>query len=111
MFFLISIIGENISLEIQRKNVRTSRDWVDAKWIEVEPKKDTKSFIDSSLTYASRFNINEPESCENQMAPRLMAPEYNKMTSTSKHSAEKQDTDVLKLKKRWEIDFLADNKN
>ncbi|XP_027768660.1 uncharacterized protein LOC107003636 [Solanum pennellii] len=103
--------GENISLEIQRKNVRTSRDWVDAKWIEVEPKKDIKSFIDSSLTYASRFNINEPESCENQMAPRLMAPEYNKMTSTSKHSAEKQDTDVLKLKKRWEIDFLADNKN
>lgn len=41
----------------------------------------------------------------------LVAPEDNKMASTSKHSAEMQDTDVLKLKKRWEIDFLADNKN
>ncbi|XP_006351004.1 uncharacterized protein [Solanum tuberosum] len=103
--------GENILLEIQRKNVRTSRDWVDDKWIEVEQKKDMKSFIGSSLTYASRGSINEPENCENQMAPRLMAPEDNKMASTSKHSAEKQDTDVLKLKKRWYIDFLADNKN
>ncbi|KAH0713542.1 hypothetical protein KY289_009501 [Solanum tuberosum] len=103
--------GENILLEIQRKNVRTSRDWVDDKWIEVERKKDIKSFIGSSLTHASRCSINEPENCENQMTPRLMAPEDNKMASTSKDSAEKQDTDVLKLKRRWYIDFLADNKN
>ncbi|XP_055832335.1 uncharacterized protein LOC129901224 isoform X2 [Solanum dulcamara] len=100
-------VGENILLEIQRKNVRTSRDWVDDKWVEVEGKKDIKLFISLSLTYVSRCSIKDPGNCENQMAPKLVAPEDNKMASTSKHSAEKQDTDVLKLKKRWCFDFLA----
>ncbi|XP_015165774.1 uncharacterized protein [Solanum tuberosum] len=99
--------GENILLEIQRKNVRTSREWVDDKWVEVERKKDINSFISSSLTCLSSCSINEPGNCENQMAPRLVAPEDNKLASTSKHSAERQDTNVLKLKKRWYIDFLA----
>ncbi|WMV53851.1 hypothetical protein MTR67_047236 [Solanum verrucosum] len=93
--------GENILLEIQRKNVRTSREWVDDKWAEVERKKDINSFISSSLTCLSSCGINEPGNCENQMAPRLVVPEDNKLASTSKHSAEKQDTNVLKLKKRW----------
>lgn len=39
----------------------------------------------------------------------LVAPEDNKMASTSKHSAEMQDTDVLKLKKQWCIDFLEES--
>ncbi|KAH0745648.1 hypothetical protein KY285_007305 [Solanum tuberosum] len=55
---------ENILLEIQRKNVRTSRDWVDDKWVEVEGKKDIKSFISSSLTYVSRCTIKELGNCE-----------------------------------------------
>lgn len=56
----MSIIGENILLETERKNVRTSRDWVDDKWVEVEGKKDIKSFINSSSTYVSTRSIKEP---------------------------------------------------
>ncbi|KAH0713905.1 hypothetical protein KY289_009864 [Solanum tuberosum] len=89
----VYIPGENILLEIQRKNVRTSREWVDDKWVEVERKKDINSFISSSLTCLSSCSINEPGNCENQMAPRLVAPEDNKLASTSKHSAERMDTD------------------
>ncbi|XP_059307103.1 uncharacterized protein LOC132058784 [Lycium ferocissimum] len=67
--------GENRLLEIERKNVRISRDWIDDKWMEVEGKKD----------------IN--------------------MASTSKNSMNKQDTDVLNLKKRWCTDFLQGKKS
>ncbi|KAH0775966.1 hypothetical protein KY290_007377 [Solanum tuberosum] len=91
--------GENILLEIQRKNMRTSRDWVDDKWVEVKGKIDIKSFISSSLNDVSKCSIKEPDNCKKQMAPKLVSPEDNKMASTCKHSAEKQDTNVLKLKK------------
>ncbi|KAM3201723.1 hypothetical protein P3L10_034086 [Capsicum annuum] len=99
--------GKNRLLEIPRKNVRISRDWIDDKWVEVKGKKDIKSFISSSLNDVSKCSIKEPRNCENQMAPKLVAPEDKKMTSTSEHLAEKQATDVLKLKKRWGNDFLA----
>ncbi|KAF3615755.1 hypothetical protein FXO37_35368 [Capsicum annuum] len=95
------------SLEIPRKNVRVSRDWIDNKWVEVKGKKDIKSFISSSLNDESKCSIKEPGNCENQMAPKLVAPEDKKMASTSEHLADKQATDVLKLKKRWSNDFLA----
>ncbi|XP_049370769.1 uncharacterized protein LOC125835705 [Solanum verrucosum] len=103
--------GENILLEIQRKNMRTSRDWVDEKWVEVKGKIDIKSFISSSLNDVSKCSIKEPDNCKKQMALKLVSPEDNKMASTCKHSAEKQDTDVLKLKKRRCIDCIAGNKN
>ncbi|PHT24813.1 hypothetical protein CQW23_35521 [Capsicum baccatum] len=90
--------GENRLLEIPRRNVRISRDWIDNKWVEVKGKKDIKSFISSSLNDVSKCSIKEPGNCENQMAPKLVAPEDKKMTSTSEHLAEKQATDVLKPK-------------
>ncbi|XP_055827592.1 uncharacterized protein LOC129895843 [Solanum dulcamara] len=65
--------GENMLLEIQRKNLRTSRDWIDDKWVEVKGKKDIKSFISSSLAELSKCSIKEPGNCENQMAPKLVA--------------------------------------
>ncbi|KAM3283500.1 hypothetical protein P3S67_027145 [Capsicum chacoense] len=76
------------------------------------------SFISSSLNDVSKCSIKEPGNCENQMAPKLVAPEDKKMASTSEHLADKQATDVLKLedkqatnvlklKKRWSNDFLA----
>ncbi|KAM3328127.1 hypothetical protein P3S68_033589 [Capsicum galapagoense] len=110
--------GENRLLEIPKKNVRISRDWIDNKWVEVNGKKDIKSFISSSLNDVSKCSIKEPGNCENQMAPKLVAPEDKKMASTSEHLADKQATDVLKLedkqatdvlklKKRWSNDFLA----
>ncbi|XP_025883945.1 uncharacterized protein [Solanum lycopersicum] len=61
--------GENMLLEIQRKNLRTSRDWIDGKWVEVEGKKDIKS----SLTDLSKCSIKEHGNCEKQMAPKLVA--------------------------------------
>ncbi|PHT99546.1 hypothetical protein BC332_29334 [Capsicum chinense] len=111
--------GENRLLEIPKKNVRISRDWIDNKWVEVNGKKDIKSFISSSLNDVSKCSIKEPRNCENQMAPKLVAPEDKKMASTSEHLADKQATDVLKLedkqatdvlklKKRWSNDFLAE---
>ncbi|PHU20119.1 hypothetical protein BC332_11270 [Capsicum chinense] len=45
--------GENRISEIQRKNVRISRDWMDDKWVEVKGKKGIRSFINSSLTDVS----------------------------------------------------------
>ncbi|PHT99557.1 hypothetical protein BC332_29345 [Capsicum chinense] len=99
--------GKNRLLEIPRKNVRISRDWIDDKWVEVKGKKDIKSFISSSLNDVSKCSIKELRNYENQMAPKLVAPEDKKMTSTSEQLAEKQATDVLKLKKRWGNDFLA----
>ncbi|KAM3328130.1 hypothetical protein P3S68_033592 [Capsicum galapagoense] len=114
--------GENRSLEISKKNVRISRDWIDNKWVEVNGKKDIKSFISSSLNDVSKCSINESGNCENQMAPKLVAPEDKKMASTSEHLADKQTTDVLKLedkqatdvlklKKRWSNDFLQVSRN
>ncbi|PHT30928.1 hypothetical protein CQW23_27265 [Capsicum baccatum] len=110
--------GENRLLEIPKKNVRISRDWIDNKWVEVNGKKDIMSFISSSLNDVSKCSINEPGNCKNQMAPKLVASEDKKMASTSEHLADKQATDVLKLedkqatnvlklKKRWSNDFLA----
>ncbi|MCD7451707.1 hypothetical protein HAX54_013090 [Datura stramonium] len=99
--------GENRLLEIERKNVRISRDWIDDKWVKVEGKKDIMTFISSSLSDVSKCSIKEPGNCENLMAPKLVAPEDKKMASTSKYSAEKQDTPVLKPKKRWCNDFFA----
>ncbi|PHT64616.1 hypothetical protein T459_29041 [Capsicum annuum] len=90
--------GENRLLEIPRKNVRISRDWIDNKWVEVTGKKDIKSFISWSLNDVSKCSIKEPGNCENQMAPKLVAPEDKKMASISEHLAEKQATDVLKPK-------------
>ncbi|PHT30926.1 hypothetical protein CQW23_27263 [Capsicum baccatum] len=114
--------GENRLLEIPKKKVRISRDWMDNKWVEVNGKKDIKSFISSSLNDVSKCSIKEPGNCENQMAPKLVALEDKKMASTSEHLAEnqatdvlkledKQATDVLKLKKRWSNDFLAGKLN
>ncbi|KAF3638776.1 putative calponin -like proteiny domain-containing protein-like [Capsicum annuum] len=110
--------GENRLLEIPKKNVWISRDWIDNKWVEVNGKKDIKSFISSSLNDVSKCSIKEPGNCEKQMAPKLVAPEDKKLASTSEHLAnkqatdvlkleDKQATDVLKLKKRWSNDFLA----
>ncbi|KAM3283511.1 hypothetical protein P3S67_027156 [Capsicum chacoense] len=110
--------GEKRLLEIPKKNVWISRDWIDNKWVEVNGKKDIKSFISSSLNDLSKCSIKEPGNCENQMAPKLVAPEDKKMASTSEHLADKQATDVLKLedkqatdvlklKKFWSNDFLA----
>ncbi|PHT99545.1 hypothetical protein BC332_29333 [Capsicum chinense] len=45
--------GENKTLEIERKNVRISRDWIDDKWVEVKGKKCIKSSISSSSMCAS----------------------------------------------------------
>ncbi|KAH0679522.1 hypothetical protein KY284_020607 [Solanum tuberosum] len=70
--FSLSIIGEKILLEIQRKNVRTSSDWVYEIWFEVKGKKDLKSFISSSLTYVSKCSIKERENCKNQIAHKLV---------------------------------------
>ncbi|KAL3323364.1 hypothetical protein AABB24_037810 [Solanum stoloniferum] len=44
--------GENMLLEIQRKNLRTSRDWIDDKWVEVSK------------------NVGN---CKNKMVPKLVA--------------------------------------
>lgn len=65
--------GENMLLEIQRKNLRTSRDWIDGKWAEVKGKKDIKSFIRSSLTDLSNCRTKEPGNYKSQMAPKLVA--------------------------------------
>ncbi|KAG5574392.1 hypothetical protein H5410_054526 [Solanum commersonii] len=65
--------GENMLLEIQRKNLRTSRDWIDDKWVEVKGKKDIKSFVSSSLTDLSKCRIKEHGNCENKMVPKLVA--------------------------------------
>ncbi|PHT30910.1 hypothetical protein CQW23_27247 [Capsicum baccatum] len=62
-------------LEIPKKNVRISRDWIDNKWVEVNGKKDIMSFISSSLNDVSKCSIKEPGNCENQMAPKLVEPE------------------------------------
>ncbi|XP_075080706.1 uncharacterized protein LOC107766548 [Nicotiana tabacum] len=84
--------GENRLLEFQMKNVRASRDWIDNKWIEVKRKTDIKSFISSSLTEVSKCSI--------------------KVESTSKHTMEKQDSNVApKLKRRWRNDYLEGKKN
>ncbi|KAM3283512.1 hypothetical protein P3S67_027157 [Capsicum chacoense] len=112
VFFPEQIVGDS------KEELRISRDWIDNKWVEVNGKKDIKSFISSSLNDVSKCSIKEPGNCENQMAPKLVAPEGKKMASNSEHLAnkeatdvlkleDKQATDVLKLKKRWSNDFLA----
>ncbi|KAG5611327.1 hypothetical protein H5410_022608 [Solanum commersonii] len=64
--------GEKILLKIQRKNVRTSSDWVYEIWFEVKGKKDLKSFISSSLIYVPKCSIKERENCKNQIAHKLV---------------------------------------
>ncbi|KAJ8526213.1 hypothetical protein K7X08_028690 [Anisodus acutangulus] len=103
--------GENRLLEIERKNVRISRDWINDKWMEVEGKKDRKCFISSTLPEVSKCSIEESGNRGNKMAPKLVAPEDQKMLSTSQHLMKKQATDVLKLKRRWCNDFLQGKKN
>uniref|UniRef100_M0ZXI9 Uncharacterized protein n=1 Tax=Solanum tuberosum TaxID=4113 RepID=M0ZXI9_SOLTU len=51
--------------------MRTSRGWIDDKWLEVKGKKDIKSFINSSLSDVSKCSIKEPDKCEKQMLPSL----------------------------------------
>ncbi|XP_049353371.1 uncharacterized protein LOC125817908 [Solanum verrucosum] len=65
--------GENMLLEIQRKNLRTSSDWINDKWVEVKGKKDIKSFVSSSLTDLSKCRIKQHGNCENKMVPKLVA--------------------------------------
>ncbi|KAG5611355.1 hypothetical protein H5410_022636 [Solanum commersonii] len=77
-------------LEIQRKNVRTSRDWVDEIWFEVKGKKYLKSFISSSLTYVSKYSIKERGNCKNQIAQKLVTlilalPQTSNPTTTPSH--------------------------
>ncbi|KAK2978522.1 hypothetical protein RJ640_010168, partial [Escallonia rubra] len=43
-------LGEHKVLEIQRKDMRISRDWVDNQWVHVKAKPDVLSFISSAIT-------------------------------------------------------------
>ena len=52
-------------MTLLRKNIRTSRDWVDNRWVNVQPKPDVLSVISSKLSSDMKFPMssNLADSC------------------------------------------------
>lgn len=48
------ILGEDMFLKLQRKNVRTSRDWVGNRWVDIKAKPDIQSYLSEN---ASRLKV------------------------------------------------------
>ncbi|KAM7530864.1 hypothetical protein LguiB_034274 [Lonicera macranthoides] len=55
--FHVYLPGEDKFLTLQRKNIRTSRDWVDNRWVNVQPKPDIISVISSKLSSDMKFPV------------------------------------------------------
>lgn len=52
-------------MTLQRKNIRTSRDWADNRWTNIHPKPDVLSIISSKLSSDMNFpvSLNLADSC------------------------------------------------
>lgn len=65
--FSVHFIGESLFLNVQRRNVRLSRDWVGGQWVDINPKPDILSLIslaislDTKLSTSSTSTKSEPE--------------------------------------------------
>lgn len=63
----VYIPGESLFLNVQRRNVRLSRDWVGGQWVDINPKPDILSLIslaislDTKLSTSSTSTKSEPE--------------------------------------------------
>ncbi|KZV36209.1 hypothetical protein F511_14227 [Dorcoceras hygrometricum] len=96
--YQVYLPGENLYLDIELKNLRVSRDWVDGRWVDIKPNPniieiisaanvDTK-FSNSSAVCKERKSHNSPTSCQKLVTHRVSAvfgeiPDLSGMTLTN----------------------------
>jgi hypothetical protein len=51
------ILGEDLFLKLQRKNVRTSRDWVGNRWVDIKAKPDILSYLSENASPSLKLSM------------------------------------------------------
>lgn len=51
------ILGEDMFLKLQRKNVRTSRDWVGNRWVDIKAKRDILSYLSENASPSLKLSM------------------------------------------------------
>lgn len=87
MVFLVLSLGEGKFLTVQQKNVRTSRDWIDNRWVDVKEKPDILWYLSANAISSIEHQASGSESASSL--------EYKVVTTSKLEAIEENEPSLL----------------
>lgn len=92
MCFVVMMLGENLCLTVQRKDLRISRDWVGDSWVDIDPKPEILSFVSSTVSLEAKVSLSSTLAKDAKAKPIAMSD----IVEEAKPEGDKPDSSLLR---------------